>query len=427
MKRAALALMLFASPLFAQTLDERVARELPRLLEIYRTLHAAPEVSMKEEKTSAFVAARLREMGYAVTERVGRYEAPGAVSYGVVGVLKNGDGPTVLVRTDMDALPVREQTGLPFASRNDGVMHACGHDLHMTNFLGTAKLLADLRGTWKGTVVMVGQPAEEIVQGALAMLRDGIYEKFPRPDYAVAMHDWATLEAGKIGYTTGAIFANGDSVDIKVRGIGGHGALPETTKDPVVVAAEILLALQTIVSREKSAFEPVVITVGSIHGGSKRNIIPDEVDLHLTVRTFKPDVRSRVLASIERVARGIAIAAGIPDDRAPVVTHLAAESTPATYNDAALTERVVVAVRREIGEGNVVTMLPAMVSEDFGRFGLDGKIPTVLLALGAADAAKLANGTAPGLHSPHWAPVADVSLRTGVRAMTVTILELLAR
>jgi hippurate hydrolase len=421
-------LTLLALSTFAQSLDDRVQRELPTLLDTYKTLHASPELSTKEEKTSAYVAKRLRELGYEVTEKVGRYKEPDSTCYGVVAILRNGDGPVVLVRTDMDGLPVPEQTGLAYTSQNAGVMHACGHDVHMTTLLGTAKLLADLKSQWRGTVMLIGQPAEEIVRGAEGMLADGLYTRFARPDFAIALHDWATLESGKIGYRPGAFMAGSDSINLTIRGVGGHGAAPHTTKDPVVMAAQTILALQTISSRERSPLDPVVVTVGKIEGGTKRNIISDEVRLYLTVRTFSPEVRKRVLESIERIPKGIALLAGVPEDRAPLYEPQTGEGVGPTYNDAALTERVSKAIGRELGAANVVLIDPAMVSEDFGRFSDGGKIPTALLALGAADPAKLAAGTQSGLHSSKFAP-SDPSLvlRTGVRGAVSMVLELLAK
>ena len=427
MKKIALILLLTANAL-SQTLDQRVQSALPTLLETYRTLHAAPELSMQEAKTSAFVAARLRELGYEVTYPFGKYKDPAATCYGVVAVMRNGNGPTVLVRSDMDGLPVPEQTGLAYASQNAGVMHACGHDVHMTTLLGTAKMLADLKSQWRGTVMLIGQPAEEVVKGAEGMLSDGLYEKIARPDFAIALHDWAALEAGKVGYRAGQFMAATDSLNLTIRGVGGHGAAPHNTKDPVVLAAETILALQTITSRERSPLDPVVVTVGRIEGGTKRNIIPDEVKLYLTVRTMKPEVRDRVLESIQRIPRGLAIAAGVPEDRAPVYEHLGHESVASTFNEPGLTQRLVTSIGREVGAGNVQEIEPAMVSEDFGLFGLEGKIPTVLLALGAGDPAALKAGTQPGLHSSKFAPKdPELVLRTGVRAAVSAVLGLLPR
>ncbi|HUP61645.1 MAG TPA: amidohydrolase [Thermoanaerobaculia bacterium] len=426
MKRTIL-LLLLTTPLLAQSLDERVQREIPTLLETYKTLHASPELSMQEAKTSAFVAKRLRELGYEVTERVGKYKDPAATCYGVVALLRNGNGPTVLVRSDMDGLPVSEQTGLEYASTS-GVMHACGHDVHMTTLLGTAKLLADLKSQWRGTVMLIGQPAEEVVKGAEGMLADGLYERFARPDYAIALHDWATLEVGKIGYRAGEFMAATDSINITIRGAGGHGAAPHTTKDPVVLAAQTILALQTIVSRERPPLQPAVITVGKIEGGTKRNIIPDDVRLYLTVRTFDAALRRRTLESIQRIPRGLAIAAGVPDDRMPVYEHLDHESVDATFNDPALTTRLANAITRELGKENVVEIDPAMVSEDFGLFALGRRIPAALLVIGAADPAALAAGTQPGLHSSKFAPADPaLALRTGVRAAVASVLDLLKK
>jgi hippurate hydrolase len=298
----------------------------------------------------------------------------------------------------------------------------------MTTLLGTAKMLAAMKAQWRGTVMLIGQPAEELGKGAAAMLRGGLYEKFGRPDFAIALHDWALTPAGKVSYRPGFIMAASDAVDITVRGTGGHGATPDRTRDPVVVAANIVLALQTIVSRETSPLDPVVITVGSIHGGTKRNIIPDDVKLLLTVRTYKPEVRRRVLEAIERTAKGVALAAGIPADLAPIVEVSTTEATPATYNEPVLTERLAAAVRRELGVTEVVEGDQVMVSEDFSRFSDGGKIPTAMLFLGAGDPQRLAADEAvPALHSSRFAPPPETTLRTGVRAMTAMVLELLKR
>lgn len=435
MKRIVLLTLFIASSAAAQSLDQLIDREIPSLLTTYKQLHAAPELSMQEKNSSALVASRLRDLGYEVTYPVGQYIEPGMTCYGVVAIMKNGSGPTVLVRSDMDALPVQEQTGLPYASSvrakspagdDVPVMHACGHDIHMTTLLGTAKMLAQLKPQWHGTVMLIGQPAEEVVKGAEGMLRDRLYERFPKPDFIIALHDNASMPAGQIGYTPGYFMASADSINVTIRGMGGHGASPQSTKDPVVMAAEFITALQTIVSREDSPLDPVVVTVGSIHGGTKRNIIPDEVQLQLTVRTYKPEVRKRVLASIERIARGIALTAGVPEDRAPVFELLAGESVASTYNDPVLTERLAAALTKGMGEANVIRIDPLMVSEDFGRFGLDHKIPITMINVGGVDPAKIASGQRlPSLHSSGWAPLPDPTLRGGIKAMTLAVLELL--
>lgn len=433
MKTAAL-LLLIAATASAQSLDALIDREMPSLVTTYKELHAAPELSTQEEKTSARLAARLRELGYTVAERVGKYEEPGMVAYGVVAMMKNGDGPVVLVRSDMDALPVQEKTGLAYASTvrakspsgdEVSVMHACGHDIHMTTLLGTASMLAQMKNKWRGTVLLVGQPAEEVVKGASAMVRDRLYERFPKPNFAIALHDHDALPAGTIGYRAGYFMASADSVNLTIRGMGGHGAKPHQTKDPVVIAAEVVMALQTLVSRENSPLDPVVVTVGSIHGGTKRNIIPDQVELLMTVRTYKPEVRKRVLAGIERIARGIAMAAGVPEDRAPVMQVLQHESVDSTYNDPALTNRLAAALKRDMGAA-IVEIDPLMVSEDFGRFGLEREIPICMLNVGAVDPANIASGKRlPSLHSSEFAPMAEATIRGGVKAMTLAVFELL--
>ena len=426
MKRLLALLLLLPLPSFAQTLDERIDKELPSLIETYKHLHTAPELSTAEEKTSAFLASKLRALGYTVSERVGKYEEANATCYGVVAVMKNGSGPTVLVRTDMDALPVTEQTGLPYASATPAVMHACGHDIHMTTLLGTASMLAQLKSKWHGTVMLIGQPAEEVVKGARAMLRGGLYEQFGKPDYAIAIHDNDSLPAGQIGFHPGYFMASADSVNVTIRGMGGHGAKPQLTRDPIVMAAEFITALQTIVSREDSPLDPAVVTVGAIHGGAKRNVIPDQVELLMTVRTYKPEVRKRVLESIERIAKGVAIAGGMPSDRMPVMELLKGESVDSTYNDPKLTERLAAALTRDMGAKNVIEIPPLMVSEDFGRFGLDGRIPTTMLNVGAVDPAKIASGARlPSLHSSEFAPVPEPTLKGAIKAMTVSVLELL--
>jgi hippurate hydrolase len=432
----------FVTPALAQqSLNAMIDRELPQLVNTYKMLHASPELSHYEVKTSAFLAQQLRALGYEVTENVGKYENAKWQGHGVVAVMKNGMGPTVLVRSDIDALPVEEMTGLPYAStvktKNDvgqevSVMHACGHDVHMTSLIGTATMLARLKDQWHGTLVLIGQPAEETIDGAKAMLADGLYSRIPKPDYAIALHDSADLEAGKVSYAPGYAMANSTSVEIIIRGLGGHGSKPEATKDPIVVAAQVILALQTIVSRENSPLDPAVVTVGSIHGGAKSNIIPDEVKMLLTVRSYKEEVRKHILASIERITKNIAAAAGIPDDRAPIVKASETEMTPALYNDPQLTERVAKTLQTALGSENVVQIPPIMASEDFGRYSLDHQIPSLLFNLGAVEPAKVAASKQsgrplPSLHSSLFAPLPEPTLKTGVKAMTSVVLDLMKK
>lgn len=409
----------------------RVDQRYPAVFELYKHFHANPELSLCEEKTSARLAEELRRAGFEVTAKVG--------GHGVVAVLKNGSGPTVLVRADMDALPVKEQTGLPYAStvtakdpagNEVSVMHACGHDVHMTCLTGTAQVLAQLKDRWHGTLVLIGQPAEEMGDGAKKMLADGLFTRFPRPDFCIALHDNAELPAGVLGYTPGFSAANVDTVDITVRGLGGHGAHPDQTKDPVVLASQIVLALQTIVSREIKPGEPAVVTVGSIHGGTKHNIIPDEVKLELTVRSYANEARQQLLEAIPRIVRGQAVAAGIPDDRLPIVD-IEPEYTPAVYNDPALTERLAGVFRATFGETNVVPRKPSMGGEDFGEYGrTQHKIPICMFSLGAVapadyEASQRTGKPSPGLHSPLFAPAPEPTLKTGITAMTVAVLELM--
>jgi len=436
-----LTLVLATNVCAQQSLDSLIDGNISSLVDTYKILHANPELSHREEKTSAFIAKELRALGYTVTERIGKYERPEWVGYGIVAIMQNGSGPTVLLRTDMDALPVNEQTNLPYASKikskNDAgqdvsVMHACGHDIHMTTMLGSAKLLASLKDQWRGTLVLLGQPAEETIDGARAMLRDGLYSRFPKPDFAFALHDSSDLEAGKVGYTPGYSLASSTSVDIKVRGVGGHGSRPDNAKDPIVLASQIILALQTIVSRENSPLDPAVVTVGSIHGGTRYNIIPDEVNLQLTVRAYKDEVRRKLLASIERIAKGIAVAAGMPEGREPIVKISETEVTAATYNDPQLTERLASVFAKALGPDNVIKHPPVMGSEDFGYLGLDQQIPATMFWLGAVDPAKARQsretGTPlPSLHSALFAPLPEPTLRTGVKAMTLAALELMKK
>jgi amidohydrolase len=398
----------------------------PHLESLYLDLHRNPELSLHEEKTAAKMAEELRRLGYDVTTGVG--------GTGVVGILKNGAGPTVMIRAELDALPVPEKTGLPYAShvttKNDlgeevPVMHACGHDLHMSIGIGTAALLAQNKERWHGTFIFVGQPAEERIVGAAAMLKDGLFTRFPRPDFAIAVHDSPMLPAGKVGFTSAYALANADALDVTIFGRGGHGSRPEVAVDPIVIAARTIVAWQTIVARENSPLDPAVITVGSIHGGTKHNIIPDEVRLQLTVRSYKDEVRKHLLEAIERIADAEAAAAGA--EKKPKVSVV--ESTRAVYNDPAVTKRVARALGQALGEQNVIEKPPIMGSDDFAEFGHAG-VPSLQFWVGAVEPAKFAAAEhsgeiLPGLHSAQWAPDLVHSLRTGLVAETTAVLELL--
>ena len=429
--------------IFAQQTPQSLAdAELPSLLAIYKEVHTHPELSGQEEQTAALVAKELRAAGCQVTEHVGKYENPKLKPYGVVGVMKNSDGPTVLVRTDMDALPIQEETGLPYASKvvakNDEgkdvhVMHACGHDVHIAAFIGTARALGKLKDQWHGTIVFVAQPAEEIGTGARAMLKDRLYDRFGKPNFALGFHDKADLQTGHIGVTEGYTSANVDSVDVTVRGVGGHGGYPHKIKDPIVLAAEIINAWQTIVSRENNPLDPVVITVGSIHGGTKHNIIPDEVKMQLTVRTYKTNVRECVLADIDRIAKGCATAAGIPPELAPVVSVPKDLVAVAAYNNPELTKRLVAVWKKSLGDENVELVDPTMGGDDFSEYSLpDHSIPAVYFHFGAVDPAKIAEfkqagKELPTLHSSKFAPVPEPTIRTGIVAMAAAVMELMKK
>ena len=416
-----------------EAVTDKIATHYSSLEALYQHFHTNPELSLMEEKTAARLAAEWRAAGFEVTEKFG--------GTGIVGVLKNGAGPTLLIRTDLDALPVQEETGLPYASKTRvkdlagvevATMHACGHDIHMTVITGTARTLAAVKERWAGTVVLVGQPAEERGVGARAMLAAGLYRRFPKPDFAIAIHDSATLPFGTVGTIEGFAMANVDMVDITVRGVGGHGAYPHTTKDPIVLASRIVVALQTIVSRETRPVDPAVVTVGSIHGGTKHNIIPDEVKLQLTLRSYTDEVRARTLDAVRRICRGEAIAAGIPDDRMPVVT-VADEGTPATYNDPVLTRRVQGALVSWLGADKLKTIDPEMGGEDFSQFGRTvEKVPICMFRIGTVAPEKIAESQRsgvplPSLHSSKFAPVPEPTIKTGVAAMTAAALELLGK
>ncbi|MDB6116030.1 MAG: yxeP [Lacunisphaera sp.] len=424
----------FAADGLRDTVANKLAIDYPGLLAFYSDLHLHPELSLMEEKTAAKVAAELRTAGFEVTEKFG--------GYGVVGVLRNGPGPVLYYRTDLDGLPVAEETGLPYASKDRvtnlsgqevAVMQACGHDIHMTVFAGTAKMLVALKDQWSGTVVFIGQPAEEVGAGARAMLAAGLYAKFPRPDYVLGMHDSASLPAGTVGTVEGAAWANVDSMDITVRGRGGHGAYPQNTIDPIVLAARIVTSLQTVVSRETRPLDPAVVTVGSIHGGTKHNIIPNEVKLQLTLRSYSDPVRAHTIATIRRICRGEAIAAGVPDDLLPVITLADEQFTPATYNDPALTRRVRAAIAGWIGADNVRNIDPEMGGEDFGLFSDTGRrIPITMFRVGAVDPAQYARSLRtgeplPSLHSSKFAPLPEPTIKTGITAATAAVLDLLGK
>ncbi|HLJ09729.1 MAG TPA: amidohydrolase [Planctomycetaceae bacterium] len=420
-----LAAIFTAPAAFAEDPKAWVGKNLEDLQALYRQLHSNPELSFEETKTAARLADELRKLGVEVTTNVGRR--------GVVGLLKNGPGPTVMIRTDLDALPVTEATGLPYASKvsvkdkngNDvGVMHACGHDIHITCLVGTARYLAANKSAWRGTVMFIGQPAEEIGAGASEMLKDGLFTKFPKPDYGLALHVDSHMQTGKVGYRAGYILANVDSVDITMRGKGGHGAYPHTTIDPIVQAAQLVMDLQTIVSRENSPFEPAVVTVGSIRGGTKHNIIPDTCRLQLTVRSYSDRVRKSLLDAIKRKANAVAAGANAPE---PIIEF--SDATPATRNDERLVERLVPVFNRVLGAENVVPVEQSMGGEDFSQYGLAG-VPIFMFRLGSVSAQRIeefaqAKKPLPSLHSAEYFPVPEPTIATGVTAMSAAVLDLL--
>ena len=406
------------------------AAQAETLMDVYKHLHANPELSSMETETAAYLSERMKKLGFDVTENFG--------GTGVVSVMKNGPGKTIMIRADMDGLPVKENTGLSFASKvikkdrfgeEFPVMHACGHDIHMTTFLGTAQELVANKDLWSGTLIMILQPAEEISHGAKDMIKAGLFTKFPKPDYNLALHANSAMPAGMVGITSGYALANVDSVDITVKGIGGHGAYPQTTKDPIVLASQIVLALQTIVSREVAAQDSAVVTVGSIHGGSKHNIIGEEVKLQLTIRSYSDETRDGLLSSIKRISENMGRVAGLPDDKLPVV-EIKDEYTPAAFNNPELSAKAMTTMKDVIGAENVIASEPVMGGEDFGRYGrTDDKIPGMIYWLGAGDpkevkAAKKAGKSMPSLHSPFFKPNAAVAIPVGVDTMTATAVSL---
>lgn len=431
---AALALCALAPVKAQDTIRADIAADMPGLMTIYRDLHANPELSFQEVKTAKKLAEEARKLGFEVTEGVGKT--------GVVAVMKNGPGPVVMLRADMDGLPVVEQTGLSFASKvramspagiETGVMHACGHDTHMTGWVATARQLVKRKAEWSGTLVMILQPAEEIGSGALAMLNDGLYTRFPKPKYVLGFHDAAQAPAGFIGYTPGFALANVDSVDIKVKGLGGHGAYPQSTKDPVVLGARIVTTLQTLVSRELDPQDAAVVTVGSFQGGAKHNIISDEATLLLTVRSYSDETRAKLLDGIKRIARGEAIAAGMPEDRMPVVT-MNDQFTPAVYNSPEFTNETAAFLKARFGDKRVAQTTPSMGGEDFSRYyrADPDNITSMIFWVGGVplaeyNKAKKEGTDMPSLHSPFWAPEADTVIATAAEAMTAMTLKLMAK
>ena len=405
-------------------------KDIPYLKNLYLDIHQNPEISLMEKETSIKLADELKKIGFDVTENFG--------GYGIVGVYKNGNGPTILYRTDMDALPMEEKTELPYASKvitknfdgsDVGTMHSWGHDMHMTVWTGTARALVERKDDWNGTIIMIGQPAEEIGAGAAMMLKEGLFEKFPVPNYGIALHSSPTIPSGKVGFGKGYIMANTESVDIKVYGQGAHGASPHMSIDPIVTASVIIMELQTIVSRNINPLDDAVITVGSIKGGTKHNIIPDEVDLQLTIRTYKEEVRNLIHKRIKEICNGVASSMGLEKSRWPKVV-IPDTFTPANYNDEKLVDIMKKVSISAIGDENVVVSEPQMVGEDFARYGsTDHDIPTVMYWLGTVPKERiekynLGEYALPALHSPFYYPEIENSIRTGVLVSTESLKEL---
>lgn len=440
---ACTALFVFASSTFAQpaegselakrvaAVDEKVNAQVADLVDIYKHFHQNPELSLQEVKSAARMAKEAKAVGLEVSEKVG--------GTGVVAVLKNGEGPTVLIRADMDALPIVEQTGLPYASktktrdragREVGVMHACGHDVHMTCWIGVARVMAALKDRWSGTLVFVAQPAEEIGAGSRMMLADGLYKRFPKPNYCLALHADALLEAGHIHYAEGLAMANVDTVEIVIKGKGGHGAAPHLTVDPIMIAAKLIVDLQTIVSREMNPTDPGVVTVGSIHGGTKANIIPNDVKLQITVRSTKDSTRKLILEAIERKAKAAAASAGAPEPEFTVVND---EFTPKLENNPELTRKTVSLFKQVLGEDKLHVRPVIMGGEDFSRYGLNGEIPVFMYFLGSVSADRVAASNRdggkplPGAHTDGYYPIPELTIRTGVKTMSLAVLNLVGK
>ena len=408
-------------------IEKIIADDMEYLLDFYKTRHENPEISLQEKETSSTLAKELKKIGFEVTENFG--------GYGIVGIYKNGQGPTILYRTDMDALPMYEKTELSYHSKltttyngqEVGTMHSCGHDMHMTSWLGTARAMVKMKNEWTGTLMLIGQPAEEIGAGARLMLDAGLYKQFGVPDYGFGLHCSATIEVGKVGFGKGYTMANTESVDIIVKGVGAHGASPHMSIDPVVMASMIVMDLQTIVSRNLKPTESAVVTVGAIEGGIKHNIIPDRVTLKLTLRTYKEEVRQMVHKRIEEIAKGVAIAAGVADNLMPEVI-FPTKFTPANFNNENLVDIMSNEAVKSIGEANVEVAEPLMLGEDFSLYGsTPEKVPTVLYWLGTAPIDRLKSGNVPGLHSPYYYPVPEKSITTAIKVNTNSLLSLFAK
>lgn len=410
----------------ANPISDFIDKDIEYLSEFYKQRHINAEISLEEKETSKALAAEMRKVGYQVTEGVG--------GYGIVAVMKNGDGPQILYRTDMDALPMQEKSGVDYTSQlttmwngeEVGTMHSCGHDMHMTTWLGTARALASMKDQWSGTLMFIGQPAEEIGAGARMMLDAGLYDRFGVPDYGLGLHCNASLPIGQIATVSGYIMANTELIDIKIKGVGAHGASPHQSIDPIVVASMIIMEIQTIVSRNIKPIDDAVVTVGAIKGGTKHNIIPDEVTLQLTVRTYKEDVRLMIHKRLREISRGIAIASGLPEDLMPEVI-IPKEFTPSNYNDPSLTANFMTSAAKAIGADNAIYTEPTMGGEDFAWYGrTEHDVPTMMYWLGTVPPEKLEKGENPGLHSPFYYPAVEESIRTGVQVSTQAMLDLMS-
>ena len=405
-------------------LSNWIESDIPYLIDFYERTHQNPEISLQEERTAKSLTSELRKVGFEVTEGVG--------GYGIVGILKNGEGPTILYRTDMDALPMYEKTDLPYASKvkiihNDsetGVMHSCGHDMHMTSWVGTARAMANNKEDWSGTLMLIGQPAEEIGVGARMMLEAGLYEQFGVPDFGIGHHCNPALEAGTIGLIPGYSMANAEMIEIDVFGVGGHGASPHMAIDPIVLASSIIMDLQTIVSRSVTPLDDAVVTVGAIKGGTVGNIIPDQVTLKLTLRSYKEEVRQLVHKRIREICRGNAVAAGLPEEKWPDV-RIPEEYVPSNYNDPELTKVLIASAEETIGSENVIATDPIMGAEDFAMYGrTEHDVPTAMFWLGTVTREKIESGDLPGLHSPFYHPESEPTIRTAVSVTTNMMMDL---